>query len=293
MTTGAASYGALLDAVRGVRWPATRRAPGATIGAHRSRLRGSSSEFSEFRPYRQGDDPRRVDWRLLARSDRAYVRLTNDRATMRTEIILDASASMAFPPVTLDRWNRAREVAIGLAAVAHADSDPVGLAIAAEMPVRIPPRARQSVIAEMIRAVNEVTPAGASALAPLLASSRAMRVAVITDLLGDADALLAASRLCIAAGGEVLLLHLITAEELDPPSDAHLAVDPERPALRRSLDPDGRRGYRAALDSWLDEMQGQFRGAGVRYVRALAAEPAPRIVRRIAADVTTDPPPER
>jgi uncharacterized protein (DUF58 family) len=287
MTNGVASYGALLDAVRGVRWPATRRATGTTIGAHRSRLRGSSSEFSEFRPYRQGDDPRRVDWRLLARSDRAYVRLTNDRATTRTEIILDASASMAFPPITLDRWNRAREVAVALAAVAHTESDPVGLAIAAEVPVRIPPRARRSVIAEMIRAVGHATPAGASGLAPLLASSRAARIAIITDLLGDAEALLSASRLCIAAGGEVVLLHLITEEELDPPAAAQLAVDPEQPSRRRSLDADGRRAYRAALDRWLDEMQGQFRGAGVRYVRATASEVAPRIVRRVAAEVTT------
>jgi len=100
MSSGVASYGALLDAVRGVRWPTRRRATGATIGAHRSRLRGSSSEFSEFRPYRQGDDPRRVDWRLLARSDRAYVRLTTDRATFRTSMIVDASASMAFPQPT-------------------------------------------------------------------------------------------------------------------------------------------------------------------------------------------------
>jgi len=283
MTTGAAMYGALLDAVRGVRWPARRRAPGATIGAHRSRLRGSSSEFSEFRPYRQGDDPRRVDWRLLARSDRAYVRLTTDRATMRTEIILDASASMAFPPATLDRWQRGREVAIGLAAVAHAEGDPTGLAIAAQTPVRIPPRARRSVIAEMIRAVNDVAATGTSELAPLLTASRASRIAVITDLLGDADELLAASRLAIAAGGEVVLLHLLTAEELDPPAEARLAVDPEQPTLRRSLDADGRRSYRAALDEWLERMQREFRGAGVHYVRALATEPAADIVRRVAA----------
>jgi uncharacterized protein (DUF58 family) len=284
MTAGVASYGALLDAVRGVRWPARRRATGATIGAHRSRLRGSSSEFSEFRPYRQGDDPRRVDWRLLARSDRAYVRLTTDRATTRTEIILDASASMAFPPVTMDRWQRAREVAIGLAAVAHGESDPVGLAIAAEPPTRIPPRARRSVIAQMIRAADAVVPAGTSPIAPLLASSRAPRVAIVTDLLGDADALLAECRLAIAAGGEVVLLHLMTAEELDPPGAAQLAVDPEASTVRRSLDAEGRQGYRTALDAWMQRMQDEFRLAGVRYVRALASEPAERIVRRVASD---------
>src|SRR6478609_1172426 len=128
MTSG--PYAALLDAVRGVRWPAVRRVAGATLGAHPSRLRGNSSEFSEFRPYRQGDDPRRVDWRLLARSDRAYVRLTTDRATLRTAILVDASASMAFPAESLDKWRLAREVAVGLAAVAHGEADPIGLAIA-------------------------------------------------------------------------------------------------------------------------------------------------------------------
>src|SRR6476619_2451550 len=95
MTSG--PYGPLLDAVRGVRWPAARRVAGATLGAHPSKLRGNSSEFSEFRPYRQGDDPRRLDWRLLARSDRAYVRLADDHALLPTLAIVDASASMAFP----------------------------------------------------------------------------------------------------------------------------------------------------------------------------------------------------
>src|SRR5258707_15098546 len=127
MTAG--PYGSLLDAVRGVRWPAARRVGGATLGAHPSKLRGNSSEFSEVRPYRQGDDPRRVDWRLLARSDRAYVRLTTDRATFSTGMVVDASASMAFPATSLDKWRLARELAVGLGSVAHAEADPEGISI--------------------------------------------------------------------------------------------------------------------------------------------------------------------
>ena len=272
----------LLDAVRGVRWPARRRVAGATLGAHPSRLRGNSSEFSEFRPYRQGDDPRRVDWRLLARSDRAYVRLTTDRATLRTAILVDASASLAFPLPAMDKWTLAREVAVALAAVAHAEGDPVGLAIAGETPLRLAPRARRSVIAEMIRALERTTPAGSSALAPLVAGSRAMRLAVITDLLGDADALLAASRLKIAAGGEVVVLHLVAPEELDPPADAQLAVDPEDATLRRSLGGASRAEYQRAFAAWLDEQRTAFRAAGVRYLRAETSDGAARIVRRIA-----------
>jgi uncharacterized protein (DUF58 family) len=282
MTAG--PYGALLDAVRGVRWPAMRRVAGATLGAHPSRLRGNSSEFSEFRPYRQGDDPRRVDWRLLARSDRAYVRLTTDRATLRTAILVDASASMAFPVPALTKWVRAREVAVALAAVAHAEGDPVGLAIAAETPFTLAPRARRSVIVEMIRALDATAPRGDTALAPLLAAARAPRVAVVTDLLGDAGALLAAARLRVAGGGEVTVVHMLATEELDPPSDGLLAVDPERPALRRTLDRTSRGAYERALSAWLEETADAFRAAGVWYVRADTSEPAAHLVRRIALE---------
>jgi uncharacterized protein (DUF58 family) len=282
MTAG--PYGSLLDAVRGVRWPAARRVGGATLGAHPSRLRGNSSEFSEFRPYRQGDDPRRVDWRLLARSDRAYVRLTTDRATLRTAILVDASASMAFPLPELTKWMRAREVAVALAAVAHGEADPVGLTIAGETPFVIAPRARRSVIVEMIRALDGTPPRGTAALAPLLSAARAPRIVVVTDLLGDLDELVAAAKLRIATGGEVIVVHLVATEELDPPGDALLAVDPERAGVRRTLDGAARREYVAAFTAWMEETAATFRAARVRYFRAETSEPAAHIVRRIAGE---------
>src|SRR5215217_3109585 len=154
-------YAALLDAVRGIRWPARSAVRGGIPGAHTSRMRGSSAEFTEYRPYRQGDDLRRIDWKLFARSDRAYIRLSNDRAILPTTIVLDASASMAFPLASLGKWSLASQAGIGLTAVARNSADPVGLVIAREKEiVQLPPRTRQSVINEMVRAVSETTPAG-------------------------------------------------------------------------------------------------------------------------------------
>ncbi|MEO8335271.1 MAG: DUF58 domain-containing protein [bacterium] len=282
MPTG--PYGALLDAVRGVRWPAARRVMGATLGAHPSQLRGNSSEFSEYRPYRPGDDPRRVDWRLLARSERAYVRLTTDRATFRTSMIVDASASMAFPQPQFDKWRLARELAVGLASVAHAEADPVGLAIASAKQIVLAPRARRSVLLEMMRALDATTPAGTTALAPFISSARASRLVVITDLLGDFDDLLAAARLRVASKGEVIVVHIVAEEELDPPGDALLAVDPETPSMRRILDGDLRVAYRDAFMRWLDDTATAIRAAGVRYVRVSTNESAPHVVRRIAGE---------
>ena len=136
----------------------------------------------------------------------------------------------------------------------------------------------------MMRALDATTPAGTTALAPLVASARASRIVVITDLLGDFDDVLAEARLRVASRSEVIVVHIVAAEELDPPDDALLAVDPEVPSLRRILDGDLRAVYRESFMRWLDESATALRAAGVRYVRAITTEPAPHLVRRIAGE---------
>ena len=275
------SYGPLLDALRGVRWMARRNAPGGATGVHASRQRGVSAEFTEYRPYRQGDDPRRLDWKLLARSDRAYVRLATERTVLRTAIVVDGSASMAFPAQSLGKWAQARRLAVGLAAAAHAAGDPVGLVIAGETPRTLAPRTRRGVVGEVARTLDDATPGGRGAIAPAFASARwASRVALVTDFLGDADALLAAARTACAAGVDVLALHVVSRLELEPPAGAFVAADPEDPRLRRPVVSGARATYRRAFDAWRAELAAAWRAAGVRYVEVADDEPAERAVRR-------------
>ncbi len=278
------AYGALLDAVRGVHWPARRHVGGGLPGAHPSTLRGSSSEFSEYRVYRQGDDPRRVDWRLLARSDRAYIRVATDRAVLPTTIVLDTSASMAFPVVTRTKWTLAQEIAVGLAAVAHAGGDAVGCVLRDERGgvCVLPPRSRRDAVNEIARVVAAADPDGDAALTPMLALARTPRLAIVTDLLGDADALLRAARARIAAGGDVHLVHAIAREEIDPPARTILAEDPEAPIVQRMLNERTRREYDEAFGAWRAEMARQWRAAGAAYVEIMTDEPAAHAVRRIA-----------
>ena len=94
--------GALLDALRGAHWPARRMSRGAFQGGHRSRRVGASPEFMEYRPYQQGDDPSRIDWKLFGRTERVAVRLSHDDSSLRTMVLLDASGSMAFPAARRD-----------------------------------------------------------------------------------------------------------------------------------------------------------------------------------------------
>jgi uncharacterized protein (DUF58 family) len=291
MPTGAIEsydeYAALLDSVRGIRWPARSAVRGGIPGAHTSRLRGISAEFTEYRPYRQGDDLRRIDWKLFARSDRAYIRLSNDRAILPTMIVLDASASMAFPVSTNGKWMLAAQLGVALGAVARNSGDPVGLVIAQEEePLLLAPRMRRSVTLEIIRAVSGTRPSGNAPLAPSvsIAAQYGGRLVIVTDLLGDSAELLTVASRLVAAGREVHAVHVIAAEEIDPPSDAAMVSDPEAPSLRRALTGETRHSYVAAYSAWRDEIAHEFSDAGIAYTAAIVGDETPdHLGRRITA----------
>ncbi len=283
----APDFAAILDAVRGIKWPARFAVRGGIPGAHTSRMRGISAEFTEYRPYRQGDDLGRIDWKLFARSDRAFIRLSNDRAILPTMIVLDASASMAFPVETNAKWNLAAQLAVGLAAVARGAADPVGLIIAREgKPVQLQPRTRQGVIHEMIRAIEDGGPQGSGPLTPALtaASRVAGRIVLISDFLGDADDLLNNAARSIVGSKEVQAIHIVAPEEIDPPRETLLVSDPEAPDVRRPLTGDARDAYEIAYGEWREKLAHDWSDAGVTYTMAVVGEEAPdHLIRRITA----------
>ena len=284
-------YGALLESVRGVQWPARRPVLGGAPGAHLARTRGVASEFAEYRPYRQGDDPRRLDWKLLARSDRAFIRLAPDRAVLGTLIAVDASASMAYAVESAGepakhgwtKWRAAKEIVVACAAVAHAGGDPVGLAVAAQGGLaRLAPRTRRGVVAEIARTLDATVPSGSASLANALVGAPA-RVLLVTDCLGDLEALRRAARAHVAAGGEVHVVHVVSRAELEPPRAAMLATDPEDASTSRPLTAGTRGAYRAAFDAWRGEVARAWRDDGVAYHEIVDDEPVDVLVRRLVA----------
>src|SRR5690606_13569824 len=74
---------------------AARSAAGASgLGMHASRSRGAGLEFAQYRGYEPGDEPRRIDWKLHARSDRYFVRESERDSPLRVWLVIDATASM-------------------------------------------------------------------------------------------------------------------------------------------------------------------------------------------------------
>lgn len=270
-TPGLHDYGALLDALRGARWSARLRPRTTNVGAHTAKRIGPNVEVTEYRPYRQGDDPRRLDWKLLARTDRAYVRLAPDVATSPTLILLDGSASMGAGLGGESKWRQARMLCVGLAAVGRGAGDPVGLVIALGAGARrLAPRARGDVVREMIRVVDAVTPEGAAPVAPLLDGLRGVeRVVIISDLLGDADAMLHRGASLMARGVEVIMVHLVARAELQPGVERAVAVDPEDAQLRRPLSRGVQRAYNESFAAFRASMRNRWLATGARYVEII------------------------
>src|SRR5687768_13860685 len=69
---------------------------GSIVGAHRSPVKGASVEFRQHRFYTPGDEPRRLDWRVLGRTDRPYIKEYDEETNLRCVLLLDASGSMAY-----------------------------------------------------------------------------------------------------------------------------------------------------------------------------------------------------
>jgi uncharacterized protein (DUF58 family) len=271
-------YSALLDAVRGLRWPARHAVPGGPHGVHRSTRRGTAAEFSEYRSYRPGDDPRRLDWKLLARSDRAFVRLTDDHAVLPTVIVVDASVSMAFPEETAGKWRHACGLAVGLAAVAHAAGDPVGLVVGGREVRRLEPRTRRGVVGEIARVLDETVPGGERSLVSLVNAAGVARgrLVVISDFLGVSEDDERAAVTAMRGWAECYAVHVIAAEEMSPAGDA-LVRDPEWGGETRPM---ARLAYERAFGAWREGLARSVQVGGI-YVATVTTDRVERAVRTV------------
>ena len=96
-------------------------------GIHRSPYHGFSVEFSEYREYSPGDDPRYLDWRLFARSDRYYVKRFEDETNLRCYLVVDTSRSMGYRSGSYSKSDYARTAAATIAYFLATQRDAVGL----------------------------------------------------------------------------------------------------------------------------------------------------------------------
>lgn len=119
--------------------PTVRRGvDGLAPGAHRSLIQGASLSFRQHRAYCHGDEPRRLDWRVLARTDRLFIKQYDHDTNLRVMIAVDASGSMGYGPAgTVAKFSFAAKVATALAYLLLRHGEAVGLTILGTAPAEL------------------------------------------------------------------------------------------------------------------------------------------------------------
>ncbi len=194
---------------------------GFTSGLHRSPLRGFSVEFAEYRPYSVGDDLRNLDWKLLARTDRYYVKQFEDETNRRSMIAVDHSKSMQYGSGEFSKAEYARTLAATLAYFLSMQRDAVGaFSLGGTAKDFIPPRTRkghlQQIFDLLARTSERLSPDLAASLEELAAlSKRRGLVIILSDFLTELEPLFQPLGYLLGRGHDIVAIRILDRNEID------------------------------------------------------------------------------
>jgi uncharacterized protein (DUF58 family) len=208
-----------LSALAHLRFSTGQRLEGSFSGRHRSRRQGGAGEFADFREYAEGEDLRRLDWKVLARTGRAYTRLYQDETNLIATLVLDASASMCFGSGGT-KLEYAQYLATALSEVIAREQDQVGLAVVArEIRTFLPPGSTPGHVAHLQEALEKVEAGQTTELGKCLRDlfqrlhRRGVLLLLSDFLVDDLEAVFVSLRLFRHRRWDVILLHLVHPEE--------------------------------------------------------------------------------
>lgn len=269
-----------------------RLATGHGIGAHSSRARGAGLEFAQYRGYEPGDEPRRVDWKLYARSDRFFVREAERDSPLTVWVLIDASASMAQSDAATPERSRisvARTIAACIAELALRQNDRIGLIVAGGDGLQVIDagggRRQRDRIDFALRRIEPrgVFPAAATLRPVWEKIAGPQRVVLLSDGFDDGALQLAAQ--LSAANRDLVYLRLLTVDERDFAIDGSPRFcDPEQPALSRRVDAQAARsGFLQRFGAARLELRQRLARAGVPLHEHVLDEPIDALLKRALA----------
>lgn len=196
---------------------------GFLTGRHRSPYHGFSVEYLDHRAYTPGDEVHNLDWKVLARTDKYYVKLFQDETNLRAYILLDCSRSMTFASGGLSKLEYGSYLAATLTHLMLRQNDAVGLVLF-DSAIRqyLPPRARPTQFRRVLSLLEGVTPGEETNLGGVLhdVADRIRRrglIVVISDLLDNPKILAAGLQHFRHDSHEVLVFHVMDSAELNFP----------------------------------------------------------------------------
>lgn len=198
---------------------------GFITGRHRSPFHGFSAEYLDHRVYSPGDEISTIDWKVLARTDRYFVKLFEDETNLRAHILVDCSRSMAFKSGELDKLGYGCYLAAALAYLLLRQNDSVGLTLFdTDIRQYIPPQAHPTQFRRILDVLQTSASEGDTAVGPVLhrLAERIKRrglIILISDLLDKEDQIAEGLQHFRHDRHEVIVFHVLDDAELTFPYD--------------------------------------------------------------------------
>ena len=247
-------------------------------GLHRAPYFGASIDFAEHRGYVPGDDIRRVDWRLYARTDKYFVKQYEADTNTNFSVLLDVSRSMGFASRGISKLEYASYLAACLAYLAHRQRDRVGIiTFDSDIVNYVPVSAKHfNVVLHTLDRAKPERPGGLAGPVSRMAEhfKRRSVLALISDFYEEPDAILEAVKPLRFLGNDLLIFHVLDPAELDfPYEDASSFQDLESgeqiPVVPESL----AEQYRALLKEHTTSLAAKFSEHRVDYTLLNTSQP--------------------
>lgn len=243
-------------------------------GHHRSPFRGSSSEFAQHREYVPGDDLRRLDWQVYARSDRLVVKEFVEETTLSCHLLVDASESMAFRSKAWSKFDYARWCAASIAHLVLTQRDTAGLVLFDDKErVKVPPSNGEIQKKNIFEALEEAEPTGPTGIGDILnwVGGRLNRrgiVMIFSDFIDDVDKIVQGLRRLVHAGHEPVLVQVLDPLELSLDIDHMVRLDGLEGLGTRKIDPKQiRAAYIEEVERHNTELARQARSLSIDWVQ--------------------------
>lgn len=267
---------------------------GFASGLHRSPLHGFSVEFAQYRPYVQGDDPRGLDWKLMARTDRCYVKQYEDETNRRCYLLLDQSRSMAYGTLGYSKADYARTMAATVAYYLNSQRDAVGvMTCGLEKSDFLPPRHRTGQLQQVMRLLEQASEGLQSELGGAIEklaglSKRRGLVLVFTDCLVDPDTLFQPLGYLRGRGHQILFVRLLDPTEVDFRMEKSAMVRDMETGQEMYVDPQqAEKEYRERFEAHEAQLIEICHRRGARLLTMTTDQPLERVLLELISSQTT------
>ena len=253
---------------------------GFMSGLHRSPYHGFSVEFTDYRQYSPGDDLRYLDWKLLARRDRSYIKRFEDETNLRCYLLVDLSKSMGFGRLAYTKYDYARTLAATLAFFMNQQRDAVGVLTFDEKIIdALPPKFRTGHLRRLMLLLERATSGTSTDIgAPLeqIAQTVTKRglIVLISDLLAPVEQIKDNLGYLRSRGHEVIVLRTLDPSEVDFDFDQASMFRDAETGQEIYVDPQTiATSYREAFDEHESELRQVCDRHGVDFFQIRTDEP--------------------